>query len=157
MAKELEYKYLVKDNSFLEMATESYAIVQGYLSRAKGRSVRVRTFGDKAYFTVKGPNMKGIGRDEYEYEIPVSDALELLKLCPPPVLQKTRYIALHEGNRWEVDVFHGDLEGLVTAELEVPSADYEFSLPPFVGRDVSDDRRFRNSRLTTFEALKPAL
>ena len=73
--------------------------------------------------------------------------MQMLSLCEPPIIKKTRYIVMHDGNRWEVDVFHGDLQGLVIAELEVPSEDYQFALPPFVGLEVTGDKRYYNSQL----------
>ena len=84
---------------------------------------------------------------EFEYSIPLEDAKEMLSLCEPPVITKTRYIVMHEGNRWEVDEFHGELQGLVIAELEVPSEEYRFPLPPFVGIEVTGDSRYYNSQL----------
>lgn len=84
---------------------------------------------------------------EFEYSIPLEDAKEMLSLCEPPVITKTRYIVMHKGNRWEVDEFHGDLQGLVIAELEVPSEGYRFPLPPFVGTEVTGDSRYYNSQL----------
>lgn len=156
MAAEIEHKYLVIAPAYQAMASERHELTQGYLSREKGRTVRVRIWDDHAYLTVKGPN-NGLERAEFEYEIPVADAQQMIGLCPAPVIVKTRWIVPYEGNRWEIDEFHGVLQGLVTAELEVPAADYEFTTPPFVGREVSDDRRFYNSQLTTFEALKSAL
>lgn len=156
MAAEIEHKFLVIDQSYQAMASERHELTQGYLCRDKGRTVRVRICDDHAFLTVKGPN-NGLARAEFEYEVPVADARHMIDLCPAPVIVKTRWIVPYEGNRWEVDAFHCALQGLVTAELEVPSADYEFSKPAFVGREVSDDRRFYNSQLTTFEALKPAL
>ncbi len=156
MATEIEHKYLVKSNSYKTMATESHTIAQGYLSRESGRTVRVRTWDDTAFLTIKGA-AQGMTRPEFEYEIPASDAQQLLKLCPPPVIIKTRHIVNYEGERWEVDEFHGPLEGLVTGELEVPNEEHRFNLPPFVGREVTGDHRFANSQLTTLEALKPAL
>lgn len=157
MAKELEFKYLVNNDSFLELAKTSHEIQQGYLSRKSGRSVRIRVWDDKGYITVKGPEIVGVGRDEFEYEIPLEDAQVMIGMCPPPVISKTRYIVPFEGDTWEVDVFHGNLKGLVTAEIEVQSYDHTFNIPDFVGRDVSKDHRFKNSNLTTFDDLKSAL
>ena len=156
MGKEIEHKYLVRNNSFEKMCSEAIIIKQGYLSRAKGRTVRVRTAGEKAFITIKGPECNAT-RDEFEYPIPLADAEVMLSMCPPPVISKTRYIVYYEENKWEVDVYHDQLEGLVTAEIELPSADYKYALPDFVGRDVTGDRRFYNSCLTTFEDLKSAL
>ena len=155
MATEIEHKYLVIDHSFEEMACERHEIAQGYLCRDKGRTVRVRIWDEKAFITIKGPN-DGAVRTEFEYPVPVCDAKCLLALCQPPVIRKTRSIVAFEGNRWEVDTFHGVLEGLITAEIEIPTQGYLYKKPPFVGRDVTGDRRFYNSQLTTIEALKSA-
>ena len=160
MSVEIEHKYLVANDGYKSMATESHRLVQGYLSREKGRTVRVRICDDKAFLTVKGANT-GASRPEFEYEVPLADAEQMLRLCPPPVIGKTRHnadIVRHEQDaRWEVDEFHGQLHGLTFAEIEIPSVDYHYEVPPFVGRDVTDDPRFYNSRLTTIEALKGAL
>lgn len=157
MAKELEFKYLVKDDSYLKFSKTSHEIQQGYLSRESGRSVRIRIWDDKGFITIKGPEVPGIGRDEFEYEIPLEDARVMLGMCPPPVISKTRYIVPLEDGTWEVDVFHKQLDGLVTAEIEVQSYDHTFHLPNFVGKDVSKDHRFKNSNLNTFDELKSAL
>ena len=156
MGKEIEHKYLVTDDSFKQMCSETISIRQGYLSREKGRTVRVRTAGNKAFITIKGPSVDE-ARDEFEYRIPMDDAMALLNMCTPPVISKTRHIVFYEGNKWEVDVFHEQLEGLVIAEIELPAANYQYALPRFVGRNVTDDRRFYNSCLTTFEDIKEAL
>lgn len=146
MGLEIEYKYLVKDNSYKTLAFKSYSITQGYLSRERGRTVRVRVRDDKAYITIKSARV-GLTRHEYEYEIPLADGQELIKMCPAPVLYKTRYLVEYKGNIWEVDEFHGDMAGLVTAEIEIPNEEYEFEIPPFVGDDVTEDRRYHNSNL----------
>lgn len=146
MGLEIEHKYLVTSDSYKSAAYEKHEISQGYLSREKGRTVRVRTWDDKAFLTIKGKNT-GLARPEFEYEIPYDDAVQMLALCPPPVIRKTRHIVLHEGNKWEVDEFHDTLSGLVLAELEVPNENYRFSLPDFVGKEVSDNHRYFNSNL----------
>lgn len=146
MATEIEHKYLVHDMSFVAMAVEKHEISQGYLSRDTGRTVRVRIIDDRAVITIKGPN-NGATRAEFEYPIPIDDARQLLTLCPPPVIVKTRHIVPFHGNRWEVDVFHDSLDGLILAELEIPSEDYHYDRPPFVGENVTDDRRYYNSQL----------
>ncbi len=156
MATEIEHKYLVIDHSFEEMACERHEIEQGYLCRDKGRTVRVRICDEQAFITIKGPSLDA-ARAEFEYSIPLRDAKRLLALCVPPVIRKTRCIVVYEGNRWEVDTFHDRLDGLVMAEIELPAVDCQYKKPPFVGRDVTSDRRFYNSQLTTFEALKSAL
>lgn len=146
MATEIEHKFLVTDDSYRLAACRTSEIVQGFLSRDSLRTVRVRLRDDKGFITVKGKG-DGAAHPEFEYEIPASDARQLLSLCEPPVIVKTRYIVNHEGNQWEVDEFHGDLEGLVIAELEVPSEDYQFEKPAFVGQEVTGDPRYYNSQL----------
>ena len=146
MGMEIEHKFLVKDNSYKDTASKKSEIKQGFLSRARERTVRVRVRDDKGYITVKGIG-SGAAHPEFEYEIPLDDALQMLSLCEPPVIEKTRYIVMHEGNMWEVDEFHSGQEGLVIAELEVPSEEYRFPLPPFIGREVTGDPRYYNSQL----------
>lgn len=147
MAKEIERKFLVISDSYLQIATNSYKIVQGYLSTAPNATVRVRVKGEEAYLTVKSKNT-GIVRNEWEYPIPVSDALAMLESCHCATLSKVRYIVPFEGHIWEVDVFEGGHRGLVLAEIELKSADESFSLPDFVGIDVSDDPQYYNSNLS---------
>lgn len=147
MAKEIERKFLVENANFEAFSTRSYEITQGYLSRRVDATVRVRIRDDKAFLTVKGRN-QGIVRDEWEYEIPVSDARDMLDRCAEgAVLSKTRHIVPFEGHVWEVDVFHGSHEGLVVAEVELPSDDAEFPLPTFVGKEVTGDPRYYNSNM----------
>ena len=146
MATEIEHKYLVINDSFKELACNQHEIRQGFLSRDPERTVRVRVLDDKAFITIKGKGA-GSAHPEYEYRIPMEDALEMLVLCEPPIIEKTRYIVHHKGNRWEVDVFHGHREGLILAELEVPSEDYTFPLPPFVGQDVTGQPQYYNSAM----------
>lgn len=146
MGMEIEHKYLVIDDTYRLMACERSEIKQGFLSRDPERTVRVRVRDDKGFITIKGKG-SGAAHPEFEYEIPQDDALQMLELCEPPVIEKTRYMIMHEGNRWEVDEFHGDLQGLVIAELEVPSEEYRFPLPPFVGQEVTGDPRYYNSQL----------
>ena len=146
MGIEIEHKYLVKDDSYKRLSDNNSTIRQGFLSRNPERTVRVRVRDDQGFITIKGKG-DGAAHPEFEYEIPLDDAVRLMSLCEPPVIEKTRYIVMHDGNRWEVDVFHGSLEGLVIAELEVPSEDYRFSLPPFVGREVTGNPKYYNSQL----------
>ena len=146
MGIEIEHKYLVKDDSYKRLSVSNSTIRQGFLSRNPERTVRVRVRDDQGFITIKGKG-DGAAHPEFEYEIPLDDAVRLLSLCEPPVIEKTRYIVMHDGNRWEVDEFHGSLEGLVIAELEVPSEDYRFSLPPFVGREVTGNPKYYNSQL----------
>lgn len=155
MGKEIEHKYLVAGSSYKESASESYDIVQGYLCRDPERTVRVRVKGEKAYITVKGKT-RGDFRDEFEYEVPMEDARAMLELCEPPLLRKTRWIVRFGGFDWEVDEFHGDLSGLVTAEIELPSSDTPYAIPPFVGKNVTGDSRYYNSCLNGVSPMPKA-
>lgn len=148
MGKEIERKFLVRNDSYKKMATRCIEIRQGYLSRAKEATVRVRTCGEKAFLTVKGPNA-GAVRSEWEYLIPTADALEMLReIAQGKVIEKTRYIIDYRGQTWEVDEFHGCHQGLVTAEIELPSEDAPFSRPDFIGEEVTGDPRYYNSNLS---------
>ena len=120
---------------------------QGYLSSLKERVVRVRIAGAKAALTVKGLTI-GVRRSEFEYAIPLEDAATMLDgLCERPLIEKTRHRESHGGHMWEIDVFHGDNDGLVVAEVELKSADERIELPPWVGEEVSNDPRYFNSNL----------
>lgn len=147
MPEEIEYKYLVKDKSYRNLAVERHHIAQGYLQREPARTVRVRLMDDRGFITIKGRN-SGAVRLEYEYAIGAVEANEILRgLCEQPFIDKTRYYVPYDGNVWEVDEFHGQLEGLVLAELEVPSTEHKYNIPPFVGKDVTGDARYYNSCL----------
>lgn len=128
------------------MATGKVAIQQGYLNRNPDRTVRIRTMGSKGFLTVKSRN-HGAKRLEFEYQIPLKDAEEILKLSEPGIVQKTRYIVPFEGLIWEVDEFHGSLEGVVVAEVELPSVDFHYHKPPFVGENITGNPAFYNSNL----------
>lgn len=144
MAQEIERKFLVKDSWQPQGAGEK--IAQGYLSTVPERTVRVRLKGGKGYLTVKGKN-QGICRAEFEYEIPPADAEELLALAEQPILSKIRYREEHGGCIWEIDVFAGENEGLVVAEIELPHVDSEFERPAWLGEEVSGDVRYYNASL----------
>lgn len=145
MGVEIERKFLVVGGTW-KAGAAGELLRQGYLSRSPDRTVRVRSAGTKAWLTIKASGT-GIARPEYEYEIPVTDAEEMLGLCEGPLIEKTRYRVDFEGQTWEVDEFHGENDGLVVAELELERADQEIRLPPWVGREVTEDRRYANSRL----------
>ena len=121
-------------------------MAQGYLSRDPQRTVRVRLAGGRGYLTVKGET-RGMVRAEYEYEVPPSDARAMLALCDSPLVEKTRYVVDAAGRRWEVDVFHGANDGLVVAEVELPSETAEVTLPSWVEREVTGEKRYYNSSL----------
>jgi len=147
MGLEIEQKYLVRNDSYRGMSTSVREIRQSYLSRVPERTVRVRTVDDKGFITVKGLT-RGLVRLEYEYEIPVTDARELLTLCEPPVIEKRRYIVDYAGKKWEVDEFMGHLYPLVVAEIELNSEDEQYEIPPFIGKNVTGDPRYYNSNLS---------
>ena len=148
MAQEIERKFLV-EGSFKEAAFAALPIMQGYLSRSPGRSVRVRIKGDKGYLTIKGPSLDGgLSRFEWEKEIPGREALELMALCEPGIIDKTRYLVKAGPHTFEVDEFHGDNEGLVVAEVELGAPDESFERPAWLGKEVTGDRRFYNSSLS---------
>lgn len=147
MAKEIERKFLVVDSTYRELATGSCGMAQGYLSTDVDATVRVRISGDKSWITVKSRN-KGAVRDEWEYEIPVDDAWQMLAICKGKVIEKTRYYVPDGELTWEVDEFHGVHAGLVVAEIELPDAGYPISLPTFVGDEVTGDPRYYNSILS---------
>lgn len=146
MGLEIEHKYLVKDDSWKQYAESSENICQGYLSRIPERTVRVRTRGAKGYLTIKGKN-KGDTRLEYEYEIPLAEAIELLNLCIPPVIEKTRHIVNYCGNTWEIDEFFGALSPLVIAEIELTDSNVNYAIPPFIGENVTNNPAYYNSNL----------
>ncbi|MCM1138811.1 MAG: CYTH domain-containing protein [Duncaniella sp.] len=147
MAKEIELKFLVRDRTFVELSSSCSRIRQCYLSDSPDATVRIRILDDKAYITVKGRN-KGCERDEWEYEIPLSDAEEMAeKLSHGFSIDKTRYKVPYMGYTWEIDEFHGHHEGLIVAEVEMPASDCHPSLPSFIGKEVTGDSRYYNSVL----------
>jgi adenylate cyclase len=148
MAQEIERKFLVKGD-FKPFVTKSTRIVQGYLSSVPERTVRVRIKGDKGFLTIKGiGNKSGASRFEWEKEISVDDAKNLLELCEPGIIDKTRYIVpANDGLKFEVDEFYGENEGLTVAEIELPSEDYAFDKPEWLGEEVTGDARYYNSML----------
>lgn len=148
MAQEIERKFLVKDDSFKAMAASSSRIKQGYICSMRGRTVRVRIRNEKGYLTIKGPSdVQGMSRYEWEKEIPLNEAEELMRLCEPGRIDKTRYLVNWENHVFEVDEFYGENEGLVMAEVELQSEDEPYDCPPFIGKEVTGDIRFYNSFL----------
>lgn len=148
MATETERKFLVLSDEWKENA-RTITVRQGYLSRGKGRTVRVRVAGNEGFITIKGKTLKdGITKPEYEYKIPKKDAEDLLKMCLPGIVEKTRHLVKYRGRTWEVDEFHGDNAGLVVAELELESATETFAKPAWLGREVTQDKRYTNAALS---------
>ena len=151
MAVEIERKFIVTNDSYKALAFSSDRIAQGYICREGGNSARVRVRGDKGFLTIKGPSLDGgLSRFEWEKEIPVAEALELLKLCHGGIIDKIRHLVKCGNHTFEVDEFFGDNEGLVIAEVELNDACEEFEKPAFIGREVTGDKRYYNSRLTRF-------
>ena len=145
---EIERKFLVK-GEYKKHAVRSFRIVQGYLSSAIGRTVRIRIKSDKGYITIKGKsNKSGLSRYEWEKEITLNDAEELMKLCEPGVIEKTRYEIPSGKHTYEVDEFYGDNNGLTIAEIELESEDEYFIKPDWLGTEVTGDRRYYNSCLS---------
>lgn len=145
MALEIERKFLVNGDAYKSMAESNTDIMQGYLSRDPEATVRVRISGNKAWLTVKSKN-HGAVRHEWEYEVPVAEAKEMMSICKG-ILSKTRYIVYFGGHKWEVDVFHGNHEGLVTAEVEITDESACVDIPQFVGKEVTGDPTYYNSNL----------
>ena len=151
MAQEIERKYLVKVAEFKHAAAHSRSveIAQGYLYSSAAGTLRVRIAGARAYLPLKGP-VNGFSRLEFEYEIPLLDAREMLaNLCGSGV-EKRRYFIEFGGHTWEVDEFHGENAGLYVAEIELASEGESFALPPFIGREVTGNRAFYNGSLARF-------
>ena len=145
--QEIERKFLVVGD-FKSAAYSSSRIVQGYISSQRGRTVRVRIRDDKGYLTIKGAgNASGTSRYEWEKEIPLDEARQLMALCEPGVIDKTRYLVRSGKHVFEVDEFYGDNEGLVMAEVELTSEDEPYERPPFLGEEVTGDARYYNSQL----------
>jgi adenylate cyclase len=148
VGKEIERKFLVKNDAW-KAGAQGKRYRQGYLSTVKERTVRVRTAGDKGYITVKGIT-QGASRAEYEYEIPFTDANEMLdKLCLRPLIEKTRYRIPQDDIVWEIDEFEGDNRGLTVAEVELKDEHQSVTMPEWIGQEVTDDPRYFNANLVT--------
>ena len=149
MALEIERKYLVLDDSYKREAFSSYHIMQGYICKERGKTVRVRIRDNQGFITIKGPSdIGGLARYEFEQEIPLADAEQLMKLCEPGIIDKTRWLVKAGEHTFEVDEFHGDNAGLVVAEVELRHVDETTIIPHFIGKEVTGDRRYYNSQLS---------
>ena len=148
MAREVERKFLV-EGEYKSLATSVTRIVQGYIVRDAARTVRVRIYRQRGFLTIKGrSSADGLERCEYEYEIPVAEAEELVRLCLPGVVEKRRYRVPWGNHTFEVDEFLGANAPLVVAEVELNERDEAFSRPPFLGKEVTGDPRYYNSYLS---------
>ena len=148
MAIEIERKFLVKNDGFKSESIKEKRITQGYLSSVPERTVRVRIKGEKGFMTIKGMgNESGATRFEWEKEISVEDTKDLLKICEPGIIDKTRYIVKSGEHTFEVDEFYGENDGLTVAEVELSSEDEKFDKPNWLGEEVTGDVRYFNSML----------
>ena len=147
--QEIERKFLVLNESFASLATARKEIAQGYLNTHPERTVRVRIANDKAFMTVKGKgNESGTTRFEWEKDIPVDAAKQLLLLCEKGVIEKTRYEVPVGMHLYEVDVFYGDNKGLIVAEVELQDEKESFEKPDWLGQEVTNDHRYYNAHLS---------
>lgn len=147
---ETERKFLVTSNSYREETTSKVRIVQGFLNKHPERTVRVRIKGMKGYLTIKGKsNTSGTTRFEWEKEIPLQEAEELMKLCEGPNIDKIRYEVSFSNHLFEIDEFEGENKGLIVAEVELEKEDEKFDKPAWLGQEVTGDIRYYNSQLVS--------
>lgn len=155
MSLEIERKFLVLNDSYKQQSFSHTHIQQGYITSEPGRTVRVRIRDTRAYLTIKGPSLDGgLSRYEFEQEIPLSDARQLLLLCEPVIIDKTRWLVRHADHIFEVDEFYAENKGLVIAEVELHTTDETVLLPDFIGTEVTGDRRYYNSQLRSHPYTK---
>lgn len=148
MALEIERKFLVRSDAFKTEAFRKTEIMQGYIATGNGRTVRVRIRDEKGYLTIKGPSFDGgLSRYEWEHEIALSEARELMQLCEPGIIHKTRYEVQAGELIFEVDEFYGENQGLVVAEIELPSLQASFSIPEWLGEEVTGQKKYYNAHL----------
>lgn len=149
MAQEIERKFLVV-GEYKHLAHSSFHLMQGYIASGR-RTVRVRVSDNRAWLTIKGPSRNGgLSRFEWEREIDIKDAMELMQLCEGALIDKCRYLVEYEGHTFEVDEFYGDNEGLIIAEVELQSEDEEFARPAWLGMEVTGVKRYYNSHLRSY-------
>jgi len=151
MHTEIERKFLVLSKDFIKESYKHYKIVQGFLNTHKKRTVRVRITNDKAFLTIKGKSSKsGTTRFEWEKEIPIQEAKQLLKLCKKEIIKKTRYLVNLKNHLFEVDVFKDQNKGLVVAEIELKTKNAIFAKPKWLGKEVTGELKYYNSFLSKF-------
>ena len=150
---EIERKFLVKTNEFKNLALSSVNIKQAYLSKDPHRTVRIRIKDKQAFLTIKGiSSASGMSRFEWEKELTLEEGEMLFQLALPTVIVKKRYIVPQGALSFEVDVFEGDHQGLILAEIELPSESTSIVLPPWIGKEVTGDQRYYNSYLSSKES-----
>ena len=148
MKREIERKFLITSNSFKQNISSKYNIVQGYLSTDPSRSVRLRISNSKGYLTIKGRASKnGLSRLEWEKELPIKEANELIALCLPNKIIKTRYKVNYKGHIFDIDIFKGMNEGLNIAEIELNSEEDTFEKPKWLGKEITGIKKYYNSQL----------
>lgn len=148
MELEIERKFLVKNDKWRTDAVGAIEMKQGYLNSAVERTVRIRIAGEKGILTIKGRS-ENLTREEFEYEVPLSDAYRLIELCEKPIIEKTRYLCPSKEVTWEIDEFKGENAGLVIAEIELNSEDQKIEIPEWIGEEVSTDPKYYNASLIT--------
>lgn len=147
MAIEIEHKFLIKTDDWKNHISKSTQYKQGYLTSDKKRSIRIRTSNDTAWLNIKSATI-GTHRQEYEYQIPLSEGIEILNtLCEKPIIEKTRHLVSYKQHLWEIDVFEGDNLGLIVAEIELSKIGENFCTPSWAGTEVTDDLRYYNNNL----------
>ena len=152
---EIERKFLVTSKDFQQLATKKTFIQQGYLTKDPHRTVRVRIKEQRAFLTIKGiSSSSGMSRFEWEKEIPLEEGKALMKLALPTVIEKIRYEIPHHAYCFEVDVFEGEHKGLILAEIELPSEKTEITVPNWIGEEVTGDKKYYNSYLSSSELKK---
>jgi len=146
---EIERKFLVKSDAYKDLAVRKYSIIQGYICREPGKTVRVRIRDKKAFLTIKSSKLyAGIARFEWEREIDYEDAKQLMVIAQPAIIEKTRWLVPEEnGLMWEIDEFHGKHSGLVLAEIELENETQPFNKPAFIGEEVTGNPRYYNANL----------
>jgi len=150
MAIEIEHKFLLANSGWREHISHSIKYRQGYLSSQATSSIRIRISNEHAWLNIKSATI-GTHRHEYEYEIPLQDADEIINmLCRKPIIEKTRHIVIHDGNTWEIDEFAGENRGLIVAEIELSEIGKTFSKPHWLGQEVTHDLRYYNNNLAIF-------
>ena len=148
MPTEIELKYLVNQELWKQIIPEkSVEIKQAYLLTDPNKTIRIRTKGDTGFITIKGKSI-GASRPEFEYEIPLSDAIELINGFSSNIIEKTRHYVTYERKLWEVDEFKGLNAGLILAEIELSDENEEYSVPDWVGENVTVDQKYANSNLS---------
>jgi adenylate cyclase len=148
MGLEIERKFLIKNDSWKNEIKKTVSIRQGYLNSEVERTVRIRIQGEQGVLTIKGKN-QNVTRKEFEYQIPLDDALNLLSMCEKPIIEKTRFLIPSNRSTWEIDVFDGENKGLVIAEIELTSEEESFDIPNWLGEEVSSESKYYNSSLIT--------